>query len=81
MIPKEDAMAKFMLLLHDDPTSLEGASPEEIQSIIGEYVAWRQRIEQRELLLASHKLADEGGRELSMADGRLRVVDGPYSEA
>lgn len=74
-------MAKFMLLLHDEPGALGDASPEEIQSIIGEYVAWRHTLEARELLISSHKLADEGGRELSLVGGEMRVVDGPYAEA
>jgi hypothetical protein len=74
-------MPKFMLLLHDDPAALGDASPEDIQGIIGEYVAWRRRLEADGRLVAAHKLTDEGGREMSLADGRLRVVDGPYSEA
>jgi hypothetical protein len=74
-------MARFMLLLHDNPGNGADASPEEIQAIIGEYVAWRRGIESSGKLVGGEKLADEGGRDLSLADGELRVVDGPFSEA
>ena len=74
-------MAKFMLLLHDDPRSGGGASPEEMQKIIGEYVAWRRGIEAQGKMLGGEKLGDEGGRVLSQANGEVRVVDGPFAEA
>ncbi len=32
-------------------------------------------------LVDGQKLQDEGGRELSLVNGAVRVVDGPYSEA
>jgi len=74
-------MAQFLMLLHDSPTDFEGMSPEDLESVIGEYVAWRRGLEERSLLVGSNKLEDEGGRDLSLVDGQLRVVDGPYSEA
>jgi len=74
-------MAQFLLLLHDAPSDFEGMSAEDLESVIGEYVAWRENLESRNLLLGANKLADEGGKDLSLIDGKLRVVDGPYSEA
>jgi len=74
-------MAEFMLLLHESPADFGDVSPEEIQRIIGEYTAWRDELERKAQLVQSHKLRDEGGRRLSLTDGAVRVVDGPYSEA
>lgn len=74
-------MPKFMLLLHEDPSATGDASPEQIEQIIGEYVAWRQSIAAKGALVGGEKLADEGGRVLSINDGTMRVVDGPFSEA
>ena len=74
-------MPKYMLLLHEDPASYDGASPEDLQKIIGEYVSWREGLMARGQLVDGQKLRDEGGRELSLVDGEVRVVDGPYSEA
>jgi len=74
-------MAKFLLLLHDTPGDTEQISPDQIQGIIAEYVAWRRKIETMDKLVGGEKLTDDGGQELSLVDGELRVVDGPYSEA
>jgi hypothetical protein len=74
-------MALFMLLLHESPTDLADVSPDEIQRIIGEYTAWRERLEAEGRLVGGRKLKDEGGREMRRIDGENRVVDGPYAEA
>jgi hypothetical protein len=70
-----------MLLLHDDPAGFADRSPDEIQRIIGEYIAWRQRLESNGKFLGGEKLRDEGGRHLSLGGSAVRIVDGPYTEA
>ncbi len=74
-------MADFMLLLHEEPSALEELAPDEIESVIGEYVAWREELGAAGRLTGGKKLRDEGGRWLTSEDGKLRVVDGPFSEA
>ena len=74
-------MSAYLILLHDRPTDFSSVSAEEMQGIIAEYVAWRDRLEREGKLLGSNKLKDEGGRLLSEVDGEIRVVDGPYAEA
>ena len=74
-------MAEFILLLHEDPSSFSDASPEEMQSVVGEYFAWRDSLMQSGQLVGGNKLKDEGGRDLSLQGGNLRVVDGPFAEA
>jgi hypothetical protein len=74
-------MAQFLLLLHEDPASFADVSPEEIQRVIDEYSAWRKDLEKRGRVAGANKLKDEGGRSLSVQDGEVRVVDGPYAEA
>jgi len=74
-------MEGFMLLLHDSTTGFEDISPEEIQAIIADYVAWRDDIAAKGRLLGGEKLTDEGGRHLVMNGGEIRVTDGPYAEA
>ncbi|MFN0121690.1 MAG: YciI family protein [Blastocatellia bacterium] len=74
-------MPQFMLLLHENPADFASVSPDEIQAIIGEYVAWRQAIEAAGKYAGSNKLKDEGGRHLTSDNGHVRVVDGPYAEA
>ena len=74
-------MAQFMLLLHESPSDFSSISPEEIQRVIGEYSAWRIKLQEDGKLAGGLKLKDEGGRELSLRNGQVRVVDGPYAEA
>ncbi|MCO6509849.1 MAG: hypothetical protein J5I65_03580 [Aridibacter famidurans] len=74
-------MEGFMLLLHDRTTQQGDLSPEEIQGIIAEYVAWRDKIAEQGRLLGGEKLADDDGRHLVLDDGAIRVTDGPYTEA
>lgn len=74
-------MAQFMLLLHESPNDFAGLSPEEIQRVIGEYTAWRVKLQEEGRLAGNLKLKDEGGRLLSRKGDRVEVVDGPYAEA
>ena len=74
-------MPQFMLLLHESPSDFSKVSAEEMQKIIGEYIAWRRKIEAEGKFAGGEKLKDEGGRHVSMRNGMARVVDGPYTEA
>jgi hypothetical protein len=74
-------MPNFMLLLHESPSDFPNVSPEEMQQITGEYIAWRRKIEAEGKYVGSNKLKDEGGRHVSMRNGQARVVDGPFAEA
>ena len=73
-------MARFMLLLHDNTEMPEDLSAEDVQGVIGEYVAWRNKIAAEGKLAGGEKLMDEGGKHLSMVNGEIRVTDGPYAE-
>ncbi len=74
-------MSQFILLLHETPSDFSNVSAEEMQQIVGEYVAWRRKIESEGRYAGSNKLKDEGGRHVSSRNGQVRVVDGPYAEA
>jgi hypothetical protein len=74
-------MPNFLLLLHQTPTSFRNLSPEEIQKILGSYIAWREALMKRNKMRAGEKLTDDGGRQLRAQDGKISVTDGPYSES
>jgi len=76
-----EQMSQYILLLHEAPSDFSNFSPEEVQQIIGEYVAWRNKIKNEGKYVGSNKLKEEGGRRVSMRNGDARVVDGPYAEA
>jgi len=74
-------MPQYILLLHETPSDFSNFSPEEVQQIFGEYFAWRSKIQAEGKYVGSNKLKEEGGRHVSMRNGKARVVDGPYAEA
>jgi hypothetical protein len=74
-------MANFLLLLHQTPTTFRNLSPEEIQKILGSYIAWRDALVKRNKMRAGEKLTNDGGRHLRTHDGKVSVTDGPYSES
>jgi len=74
-------MANFLLLLHQTPTSFRNLSPEEIQKILGSYIAWRESLVKQNKMRGGEKLTDDGGRRLRIQSGKVSVTDGPYSES
>lgn len=74
-------MAEYMMLLHESTTDFADLSAEDIQQIIGEYVAWRNAVADAGKMAGGQKLKDDGGKNLSMQNGSLRVTDGPFAEA
>ena len=67
-------MAKFMLLLYDDPSGWARLSPEEMQKAIEKYRAWMQKS------VDAQRLAQDAGKVIRAQGGKPRVTDGPYSE-
>ena len=75
-------MAQFVLILHYDPSNVKrDISPAQMQSVIAEYAAWANKMASAGRLSACQKLKHEGGRQVSMDSGKMRVVDGPFAEA
>jgi hypothetical protein len=74
-------MAKFMLILHRTPGASEEGSPEEMQTVGQRYRDWMERIRNSGRYVVSDKLQEEGGKVVSLRQGRPIVLDGPYSEA
>ena len=75
-------MAKFALLLHEDPKDFQNLTPEQMQANFQRYRAWGQKVREAGQMVGGHKLKDEGGRHLkSNGDGRVHATDGPYTEA
>ena len=73
-------MAKFLLLLRDNPADFTKLSPAEMQKVIGEYRAWAQGLRERNQMHDSNKLADDAGKVVRHGGTGVAVKDGPYSE-
>lgn len=74
-------MPNYLLLLHERPSDLSDLSPESIQAVIAEYVAWSQKTAAAGNLVGGNKLRDEGGKHLKGFNGDFRATDGPFTEA
>lgn len=74
-------MSKFMLLLHEAPST--GAMPpmDVLEAIIAKYHAWAGGLAASGKLVGGEKLKEEGGKHLAASGGKVAVTDGPYAEA
>lgn len=74
-------MGRFLLLFHDAPDDFLPYREQELREIYAEYAAWRDALVREGRHLDSNKLCFEGGRSLRGRGGRVRVTDGPFTEA
>jgi hypothetical protein len=69
-----------MLMLYENPAMFANTSADEMQRIIGRYVAWRKQLAAEGKFAGGNKLSDAPGRVVARADGRVLVRDGPFVE-
>jgi hypothetical protein len=74
------AMNQYLILLHDQKDFGVGMSADDIQRVIGEYVAWSERMRASGKLVNGQKLHDGEGKILRERNGKATLTDGPYSE-
>lgn len=74
-------MPNYLLLLHEKPSDFSALSPDAIQAVIAEYVAWSQKVGEQGKMVGGQKLRDEGGKHLNGFGGEFRTTDGPFAEA
>jgi hypothetical protein len=74
-------MSKFILFLHEDANAFADVSAEEIERIIGEYMAWSESLQASRKMLGGEKLKDDGGKNLRKDGNNFRITDGPFTEA
>src|SRR5436190_1130862 len=73
-------MAKFMLIIHQMPGSWQQLSPEELQRKVELYQGWVAKFRASGRYISGEKLAEDGGKLLSLKNGRPTLMDGPYAE-
>jgi len=74
-------MPEYILLLNQPEAKFDHLSPEEIQSLIAKYSAWRDGLIKRNLLCGGNKLVDRTNRILRTENGKVLVTEGPFSES
>lgn len=77
---RERIVAKFMVILQGRPDIWQDLSPEEIQQKVEKYQAWSNSMRESGRYVSGEKLGEEGGKVLSRQQGRISIVDGPFSE-
>ena len=70
-------MAQYMLLIRGDDEVQR--SPEEMQSVIQEYIAWARRLREENRMLGGDEL-ESRGKVVKGSGAGLQVSDGPYTE-
>ena len=73
-------MPNYILLLHREEGLQPELSPDQIQSMIQKYVAWRNKVAKGRTV-TGHKLRNSEGRVMRGGGGAATVKDGPYAEA
>jgi hypothetical protein len=74
-------MAKFMLIIYQAPGAWQKLSPEELQRKTELYQGWAGKFRASGRYVSGEKLTEDGGKVLSLQNGRPTVTDGPYAEA
>ncbi len=74
-------MPNYLLLLHEKPADFSVLSPDAIQAVIAEYVAWSAKLASQGKLVGGQKLKDNGGKHLNGFGSEFRSTDGPFAEA
>jgi hypothetical protein len=69
-----------MLLIHQAPGSWQQLSPEELQRKVEKYQGWVAKFHSGGRYVSGEKLGEDGGKIVSLHNGRPTVVDGPYAE-
>lgn len=73
-------MPDYLLILRDHEERWETFSPQELQDVIEDFMAWNRSLEADDQFVGAGKLtADRGVTVRSRAGGV--VIDGPYAEA
>lgn len=73
-------MAKYMLMLLDNPSDYAAMTPQQMQNLVKEYGQWAGQMGKEGKLVGGEKLADEGGKVITGKGSKAVVTDGPFAE-
>ena len=74
----QTSTSKYLLLFRGNDWD-KGLSPEQLQKVVSDWVAWFDRLTQEGKCQGGHPLQEEG-KLVSGTNGRI-VVDGPFAES
>ena len=73
-------MPRFIVLPRESNDAFAGLSAEEMEEIIGRYLAWSARTAESGHLEGGEKLEDGTGRVVRASGDGIAVTDGPFAE-
>jgi hypothetical protein len=72
---------RYILLIYGDEKAFAGMSPEETNSVMGEYNKYSAWLEEKGWIRAGDPLADtDQATTVRMHDGNVLATDGPFAE-
>jgi hypothetical protein len=73
---------KYMLMIHDDQTKYESASPEQMNELFGAYMAYSHQLRTDGIMLEGHALQPPmTATTVRIENAKRLTTDGPYAEA
>jgi hypothetical protein len=74
-------MKSFLVIFHEEPSTLLDMSPSQMQEVVSRYSAWFTPLRETGRVQVSAKLRDEGGKQLRRGRQGVLASDGPFAEA
>jgi hypothetical protein len=76
-----EVAVKYMLLIYRSEESMQAASKEEIDRMMGAYLAYTEALRGAGVMLDGDRLQrPEAATTVRIADGKTQVLNGPYAE-
>jgi hypothetical protein len=72
---------EFVTLLRETPNGLTDVSPEELQTMLGEYMEWTSKLRGQSRIVAEKSLDNTTGSVIKGYGEEAIVSDGPFVEA
>jgi hypothetical protein len=74
-------MTQYMLLIYGDESVWAGLTPDQISAEMGAYFAYTEELVKAGVMVGGDELHPVAtAKTLSIADGKQKVVDGPFAE-
>jgi hypothetical protein len=73
---------QYMLLIHSEEAAMQRATPDDMQKMMGAYMAYTQAMKEAGVWIAGDALQPSStASTVRIVDGKTQVLDGPYAEA
>ena len=72
---------EYMLLVYSDEQGMAATPPEQMQAVMGAYMAYTQALQDADVLRGGNRLRPTAATTtVRVTDGQRRLVDGPFAE-